>query len=78
MRVLAAGGAGRERASLDDQRRFFETYLEKALPAFFNAVIANDRSNYYRKVAQLGLAFMALEIESFEMEPVNVTSRKEA
>ena len=68
MRVLAAGGAGRDRATLQEQKRFFEAYLQGALPPFFNAVIACEKASYYRKVAALGLAFTALESESFELE----------
>ena len=68
MRVLVAGGAGRSPADIDEQRRFFEVYLESAAPRFFDAVAASDKSNYYRKVAALGLAFMAIESESFELD----------
>jgi TorA maturation chaperone TorD len=68
MRVLAAGGAGRGPAAIADQKRFFENYLEMGAPGFFNAVIASDKANYYRKVAALGLAFMAIESEGFALE----------
>jgi TorA maturation chaperone TorD len=68
MRVLVAGGAGREPATLADQKRFFEAYLMMGAPKFFDAVIACDRANYYRKVAALGLAFIAIESESFELD----------
>jgi len=68
MRVLVAGGAGREAAPLAEQRKFFRAYLEKGAPAFFKAVTACDKANYYRKVAALGLAFVAIESESFELE----------
>ena len=68
MRVLVAGGAGRSPAEIAEQRRFFEAYLKGAAPGFFNAVIASGQANYYRKVAALGLAFMAIESESFELD----------
>jgi TorA maturation chaperone TorD len=68
MRVLVAGGAGRAPATVAEQKRFFEAYLETGAPKFFNAVMASERANYYRKVAALGLAFMAIEAESFELD----------
>lgn len=68
MRVLVAGGAGRAPADIAEQRLFFDGYLREAFPKFLNAVIASERTNYYRKVAALGLAFMAIESESFELD----------
>ncbi len=68
MRVLVAGGAGRSPASLAEQKRFFEGYLEPGAAKFFKAVIACEPANYYRRVAALGLAFMAIESESFELD----------
>jgi TorA maturation chaperone TorD len=68
MRVLVAGGAGRAPAPVAEQKRFFEAYLETGAPKFFKAVIACPQANYYRKVAALGLAFIAIESESFELD----------
>ena len=68
MRVLAAGGAGRSPAPIDVQKRFFDSYLGAGAVKFFEAVIGCARANYYRKVAGFGLAFMALEAESFELD----------
>jgi TorA maturation chaperone TorD len=68
MRVLVAGGAGRAPAPVAEQKCFFESYLEKGATDFFDAVKASDRANYYRKVAALGLAFIAIESESFALE----------
>ena len=68
MRVLAAGGAGRSPAAIEVQKRFFDSYLGAGAVKFFSAVIGCARANYYRKVAAFGLAFMALEAESFELE----------
>jgi TorA maturation chaperone TorD len=68
MRVLVAGGAGRAPAPLEEQKRFYDEYLRRSLPKFFNAVIACPKANYYRKVAALGLAFAAIESESFELD----------
>ena len=68
MRVLVAGGAGRSPAKIEVQKRFFESYLGAGAVKFFNAVIGCARSNYYRKVAAFGLAFTAIEAESFELD----------
>ena len=68
MRVLVSGGAGRGPAPIAAQRQFFRAYLEKGASAFFKALEASDKANYYRKVAALGLAFIAIESESFELE----------
>jgi TorA maturation chaperone TorD len=68
MRVLVAGGAGRGPASLAEQRRFFEAHVAPAAAKFFAALAAAEASNYYRKVAALGAAFMALEAESLSMD----------
>ena len=68
MRVLAAGGAGRTSAKIEVQKRFFESYLGAGAVKFFDAVISCAHANYYRKVAAFGLAFTAIEAESFELE----------
>lgn len=68
MRVLAAGGAGREPSPVPEQRRFFEGHLKPAAPRFFAALAVATQANYYRKVAAFGAAFIALEIESFLLD----------
>ena len=68
MRVLVAGGAGRAPAPLAEQRRFFQSHLEPGAAIFFRALQAAPSANYYRQVAALGLAFTALETESFHLE----------
>lgn len=68
MRVLVAGGAGRAPAPLAEQRHFHDAYLRDGAPKFFNAVTESGKANYYRTVAALGLAFAALEKESFELD----------
>ncbi len=68
MRVLVAGGAGREPATLADQKRFFERHLQPSAGAFFAAVGAEPLANYYRRVAALGAAFIALETASFQLD----------
>jgi len=68
MRVLAAGGAGRGPASLPEQRRFFEEHLKPAAGGFFAALAAAPQAHFYRRVAALGDAFVALESQSFQLD----------
>ena len=65
MRVLVAGAPGRKPAPLAEQKRFFETYLERAAAGFFAALAVAPQANYYRHAAAVGAAFMALESQSF-------------
>jgi len=68
MRVLVAGGAGRSSASLAEQKRVFDEHLRPGVRKFLAAVGAAGQANYYRRVAAFGAAFLALEIESFDLE----------
>jgi TorA maturation chaperone TorD len=68
MRVLVAGGAGREPAALEVQRRFFESNLKPGVGRFLDAVAGAQGANYYRSVAALGAAFVAIETESFSLD----------
>jgi TorA maturation chaperone TorD len=68
MRVLAAGGLGREPAALTDQKRFFTAHLEPSAAKFFAAIGSSPKANYYRNVAALGAAFVALESASFQLD----------
>jgi TorA maturation chaperone TorD len=68
MRVLVAGGAGRSGASLEEQRRFYEEHVGPAAERFFAALAAAPRANYYRRIAELGAAFVALEGHSFSLD----------
>ena len=68
MRVLVAGGAGRGPATLQEQRRFFEAHMAPAVGGFVRALEAAAHANYYRRVAALAAAFLAIETESFELD----------
>jgi len=68
MRILAAGGAGRDPATVAEQRAFYQTHLEPGVARFFAAVAAAPGANYYRRVAAVGAAFAALESESFKLD----------
>jgi TorA maturation chaperone TorD len=68
MRVLVGGGAGREPAPVGEQKRFFDRHVRPGAARFFAAVGAAAKANYYRRVADLGAAFIALETESFQLD----------
>jgi TorA maturation chaperone TorD len=68
MRVLVAGGAGREPATLAQQKSFYEAHVKPGAGKFFAAVGRAPEANYYRHVAAVGGAFIALESESFLLE----------
>jgi TorA maturation chaperone TorD len=67
MRVLVAGATNRQPAPLAEQKRFYQTYVEKAATALFKALAAAPQANYYRHAAAVGAAFMALEAQSFSL-----------
>lgn len=67
MRVLAGGGAGRAAGSIAEQKQFFESHVAAGVEKFFRAVETAPSANYYRTVAALGRAFLALESESFRL-----------
>ena len=68
MRVLVAGGAGRGPGTVAEQKRFFEAHVQPAAGKFFAAVGRAAQANYYRHVAAVGAAFIALESESFLLD----------
>jgi len=68
MRVLAAGGAGRDPAPLAEQRKFYQAHVEPGIAKFFAAVASAPGANYYRRIAAVGAAFAALESESFRLD----------
>jgi TorA maturation chaperone TorD len=68
MRVLVAGGAGREPAAVAEQKRFFDRHVRPGAARFFAALAAAKGADYYRRVAALGTAFIALEEESFKLD----------
>ncbi len=68
MRVLVAGGAGRPAAPLAEQKRFFDRHIRPGVTKFFDAMAKSARADYYRKVAALGRAFVAVETESFQLD----------
>lgn len=68
MRVLVAGGPGRRPATLAEQKRFYQAYVERSAMGVFGALAASPQANYYRHAAAVGAAFMALESQSFLLD----------
>ncbi|HEX4943227.1 MAG TPA: molecular chaperone TorD family protein, partial [Usitatibacteraceae bacterium] len=67
MRILIAGGAGRAPSGIAEQKRFYELHLKPGVGAFLAALREAPESNYYRKVAAVGEAFVGIENESFNL-----------
>lgn len=68
MRVLVAGGAGRFAAPVEEQRLFFEVHVKPGAAKFLTALEKAPEANYYRRVAAFAAAFLALEIEAFNLD----------
>lgn len=64
MRVLIAG-AGAVSFTFDDQRDFFAAHVDSWTDSCCDAIKACGIANYYKRVAQLTKAFMAIERDSF-------------
>lgn len=58
----------RRKAALDTQRRFFEEYLSEAGEVFCSAVTACEDAKFYRQVARLLQALLAVERKAFEID----------
>jgi TorA maturation chaperone TorD len=72
MRVLIAGAPGIPRASIAQQTVFFERHIGPWCQGALDDIAGAEGSNYYRLVAGLGAAFLALETEAFALgEQVN-------
>ena len=65
MRVLVAGAPGRRPVQLEQQKRFYQAYVERSAVGVFGALAAAPQANDYRHAAALGAAFVALETQSF-------------
>lgn len=65
MRILIAGGAGIARQPLAQQRQFFEAHIAPWYARGVADIAAAEGANYYRLVARLAGAFLAIEAEAF-------------
>lgn len=68
MRVLVTGTGGRAPARLEEQKAFFEEHVGPGAARFFDALGRATGANYYRHVAALGAAFIALESQSLQLD----------
>lgn len=68
MRVLVAGTGSRPAAKVAEQRAFFEEHVGPGAARFFDALGRAPGANYYRQVAALGAAFIALESQSLQLD----------
>ncbi len=67
MRVLITGNLSMPPATLGEQRRFFDAHLKPWAAKCCDATTANEKANYYRKVAAFARAFFEIEILAFDM-----------
>ncbi|MEX5749059.1 molecular chaperone [Massilia sp. X63] len=65
MRVLIAGAPGIPRRPVDRQQAFFETHIAPWHARCLADIASADGANYYRLVARLAAAFLAIEAEAF-------------
>ena len=67
MRVLIAGAPGIARASIEQQKVFFGRHIAPWCEGALDDIAGAEGSNYYRLVARLGAAFLALEAQAFAL-----------
>jgi TorA maturation chaperone TorD len=68
MRVLVAGDGRRAPASIDEQKRFFDTHFGSWIDACCGAVSKHAVANMYRWVAELTVALVAIERDAFAID----------
>lgn len=68
MRVLIAGAPGIRRQPIERQRAFFDAHIAPWYERAMNDIAALEAANYYRLVAQLTTAFLAIEADAFDVE----------
>lgn len=65
MRVLITGTGGSGSFTFDEQRDFFAAHVDPWVISCCDAIYGRAIANYYKRVAQLTKAFMAIERDSF-------------
>ncbi|MCC6193401.1 MAG: molecular chaperone TorD family protein [Burkholderiales bacterium] len=68
MRILIAGTEGRAPAPLAVQRAFFDRWIGSWADACCDAITQSQIANYYRRVAQFTIRFVAVERDSLAIE----------
>jgi len=68
MRILIAGQDDRRPASIAQQKELFERHIDGWTVACCSAIRDSSVANYYRRVAQFTISFLALERDSFAID----------
>ena len=68
MRILIAGQDDRRPASIVEQQELFERHIGGWTFACCSAIRDSSVANYYRRVAQFTISFLALERDSFAID----------
>jgi TorA maturation chaperone TorD len=68
MRMLIAGDELRAPGSVDQQRAFFARHLDGWTDAFCAAISASPLANYYKRVSEFVVVFMAVERDSLAID----------
>ena len=77
MRLLVAGGPGIARVPVEAQQAFFSRHIAPWFERALDDIAGADGANYYRLVARLGVAFLALEAQAFAVgDEVNAQNRQ--
>lgn len=68
MRILIAGRDSRRPAEISDQRAFFERFISPWFDRCCNAISQHPIANYYRRVGEFALAFLAIERDALALD----------
>ena len=68
MRLLIAGGEGRAPATVELQRRFFESRIAPWALSCCDAISSCPLANYYRPASLFAKVFLAIERDSIVMD----------
>lgn len=68
MRVLVGGAPGVRPQPVEQQRYFFEVHIAPWYERAMHDIAGADGANYYRLVARLAEAFLAIEADAFTVE----------
>ncbi|MCZ8184639.1 MAG: molecular chaperone TorD family protein [Beijerinckiaceae bacterium] len=77
LETMAGLIARRFAAEVTEQNRFFARHIEPWAERFFADLAKADAANFYRKVGALGLEFIRIEREAFDLDP-DVTELSDA
>ncbi len=67
MRAMILGDVANSPAAIEQQQQFFAKHLQPWARQCCAAIMQNEKSNYYRRVAAFADAFFDIEIQAFVM-----------